>query len=81
MRTKTILISAIGALLLVAMVVLWGAFAGRITSLLEAGLCRVASDAADCQLRGSNIFVIWTVVALVLLIVFGLIIERFNRPR
>ena len=81
MSIKTILLMALGAALLVLLVIMWGGFAARITSLIETGVCSITSAPDDCRLRGAHLFLIWAVVGLVTLVAFGLIVERFIDKR
>lgn len=81
MSIKSIVLAAIGALLLVLLVVSWGVFAGRITIFVESSLCWLVSAPADCRLKNVHLFVIWTVIGLAALVVFGLVVERFNGRR
>lgn len=78
MSIKTFFLAALGAMLLVLLVVLWGVFSGRITLLIQSGLCSLVGGPPDCRLRGAHLFVLWAVIGLVVLVTVGLLVDRFN---
>lgn len=65
-----------GLILLVLLIFAWWQLTGWITAGIETMLCW--GGGADCHLRGSYEFAIWSTVAVVTLVLIGLLIERLQ---
>lgn len=68
----------LGALLLGLAVVAWGLVTGAIVSYAEHAWCSNTSGDVVCHLRGVWTFLLWSVVGIVNLLIFGFLIERLG---
>jgi hypothetical protein len=68
----------LGALLLGLAVLAWGLATSAIVSYAERALCWNANGDAGCHLRGVWTFLLWSVVGIANLLIFGFLIERLG---
>lgn len=68
----------LGALLLGLAVLAWGFVTSAIVFYAERALCWNATGDAVCHLRGVWTFLLWSLVGIVNLLVFGFLIERLG---
>ena len=79
---RQIALIALGAIVIVAAVIVWKYSTGAMTSLVENTWCTIIAKAAVCQFRGYQHFLIWTVIGIMNLLILGLIVDRIgNRYR
>lgn len=75
---KQVLMAAIGALLLIAIVLVWYGLTWSITTLVARAWCWRAVYADTCHFRGAWTFTVWCVAGLVNMLLIGFLVDRIR---
>ncbi|MBS0239332.1 MAG: hypothetical protein JSR89_12990 [Proteobacteria bacterium] len=75
---KKIGLVVLGAIALVAGVVVWKYATVTMTSLVENAWCSTMEKAEVCHFRGYQHFLIWTIIGITNLFILGLLFDRIR---
>ncbi len=74
---RQVALVALGAILIVAFVIIWKYVTGAMTLFVENFWCTTVDQAEACRLRGYQHFLIWTVIGIMNLLIAGWLLDRF----
>ena len=72
------LMAVLGALLLIAIVLVWYGLTGIITTLITRAWCWHTVHADTCYFRGAWTFTIWCVAGIVNMLLIGFLVDRIG---
>lgn len=74
--TRRVALVALGAMLIVAFVIVWKYATGTMTLFVENFWCSTFEKTDACRFRGYQHFLLWTIIGIINLLIAGLLFDR-----